>query len=110
MALFFFGKKTQLYQGWLRWGFLAIGAAAFVDMFSVWWAARTDFGRIPFGEQEYVGASDAVRLVDDFGWATEAMVRRYVVLGLFCLAALTAVYAWGVWRAKQALDAPRPRP
>ncbi len=105
MAMFFFGKDTQLYRGWLRWGFLFIGAAAFVDMFATWWAARTDFGRIPFGEQEYVGASDAVRLVDDFGWATEAMVRRYVALGLSCLAALAAVYAWGVWRAKKAADA-----
>jgi hypothetical protein len=105
MCLFFFGKETQLYQGWLRWGFLVIGAAAFVDMYATWWAARTDFGRIPFGHQEYVGASDPVRLVDDFGWPTEVMVKRYLVLGLCCLAALAAVYAWGVWQAKKAADA-----
>jgi hypothetical protein len=105
MATFFFGKGTQLYTGWLRWGFLVIGAAAFVDMFSVWWAARRDFGRIPFGEQEGVGLSDATRLVDDFGWAAEVMVRRYVALGLSCLAALALVYAWGVREAGRAARA-----
>lgn len=105
MGTFFFGKDTQLYKGWLRWGFLLIGAAAFVDMFSVWWAARTDFGRIPFGEQEYVGASDALRLVDGYGWETAVLVRRYVALGLSCCAVLAVVYAWGVWQAKRALDA-----
>ncbi len=34
MASFYFGKETNLYKGSLRWGFVAIGAAAFVDMFS----------------------------------------------------------------------------
>jgi hypothetical protein len=101
MASFFFGKDTQLYKGSLRWGFLAIGAAAFVDMFAVWWAARGDFGAIPFGEMEGVGLSDATRLVDDFGWTAEAMVRRYVGLGACCLAALALVYAWGVRQARQ---------
>jgi hypothetical protein len=104
MCSFFFGKDTQLYKGSLRWGFLAIGAAAFADMFSTWWAARTDFGRIPFGEQEYVGASDALRLVDGYGWSTELLVRRYVVLGLACLVVLALVYAWGIWQARKALE------
>lgn len=105
MASFFFGKDTQLYKGSLRWGFLVIGAAAFVDMFAVWWAARSDFGKVPFGEQEGGTLSDATRLVDDFGWATEVMIRRYVWLGIGCLAALALVYAWGVWQAKRAADA-----
>jgi len=99
MASFFFGKRTQLYRGGLRWGFLAIGAAAYVDMYSVWAAARHDYGRIPFGEQEGVGLSDAARLVDWYGWTADQLVHRYFVLGLACLAALAAVYAWGVWRA-----------
>jgi hypothetical protein len=106
MATFFFGKGTQLYRGSVRWGFLVIGAAAFVDMFSVWLAARGDFGRIPFGEQEGVGLSDATRLVDDFGWAAEVMVRRYVAVGLSCLAVLALVYAWGVRQAGRAAKAP----
>ena len=100
MASFFFGKETQLYRGSLRWGFLVIGAGAFADMFGTWWAARSDFGAIPFGEMEGVGLSDPTKLVDDYGWATEAMVRRYVVTGACCLLALAALYAWGVMRAR----------
>ena len=99
MATFFFGKGTQLYRGSLRWGFLAIGAAAFVDIFSVWLAARRDYGRIPFGEQEGGPLSDATRLVDDFGWSADQLVGRYVSLGACCLIALALVYAWGVRQA-----------
>ncbi len=102
MACFFFGKETQLYKGALRWGFAAIGAAAFVDMFSVWWAARRDSAKIPFGEMEGVGLSDATKLVDDFGWDADQLVRRHVMVGVCCLLALAAVYAWGVWQARQA--------
>jgi len=100
MATFFFGKRSQLYKGWLRWGFLVIGAAAFVDMFATWWAARNDYNAIPFGEIEGVGTSDPVRLTQEHGWAVEAMVRRYVTVGVSCLAALALVYAWGVRHAR----------
>jgi hypothetical protein len=99
MMTFFFGKETKLYKGSLRWGFVAIGAAAFVDMFSVWVASRRDFGRIPFGEMEGVGHSDAVRLVDDFHWNVDQLVNRHLAVGVACLLALAAVYAWGVWQA-----------
>jgi hypothetical protein len=105
MGSFFFGKDTQLYKGSLRWGFLAIGAAAFVDMFSTWVAARRDIGRIPFGEQEGGLLSDATRLVDEFGWSTDQLVNRYLALGACCLVALAAVYAWGVWQARKAAAA-----
>ena len=103
MASFFFGKETQLYRGSLRWGFLAIGAAAFVDIFGVWVAARRDFGRIPFGEQEGTGPSDATKLVDDFGWTADQLINRHVALGACCLLVLVLIYAWGVrqaWVAK----------
>ena len=99
MATFFFGKRTQLYKGWLRWGFLFIGAAAFADMFATWWVARKDFASIPFGEIEGVGFSDALRLTQEHGWTQEALVRRFVGVGVSSLAALAAVYAWGVRRA-----------
>jgi hypothetical protein len=101
MATFFFGKRTQLYRGWLRWGFLMIGAAAFSDMFATWWKALSDTGAIPYGEIEGVGLSDPAKLVEDWGWRVKDMVRRYVTVGLACLAALALVYAWGVreaWR------------
>ena len=101
MATFFFGKRTQLYKGWLRWGFLVIGAAAFSDMFATWWAARTDIGKIPYGEIEGVGLSDAAKLVELHGWSVQALVRRFLTVGFACLAALAAVYAWGVWAAWQ---------
>jgi hypothetical protein len=101
MMSFFFGKDTQLYKGSLRWGFVAIGAAAYVDMFATWWAARTDKGRIPFGEMEGAGLSDATRLADEFGWTVDELVRRHVAVGVACLLALVAVYAWGVWSAKK---------
>jgi hypothetical protein len=104
MGSFFFGKDTQLYKGSLRWGFVAIGAAAFVNIFAVWWAARRDAGRIPFGEQEGIGLSDATRLVDWFGWTERQLVSRHVTLGVACLFALAAVYAWGVWKAWQLVN------
>jgi hypothetical protein len=108
MATFFFGKDTQLYKGSLRWGFLVIGSAAFVDMSATWWAARSDFGAVPFGEQEGVGLSDATKLVDNFGWTTEAMIRRYVGVSVSCLLGLTLVYAWGVRQARTKAKAANP--
>jgi hypothetical protein len=101
MSTFFYAKDTQLYRGGLRWGFLAIGAAAFVDMFGTWVSARRDFGRIPFGEQEGGLLSDATRLVDEYDWSTGMLVGRYLAVGVCCLIALAIVYAWGVWRARR---------
>jgi len=105
MCTFFFGKRTQLYKGALRWGFLAIGAAAFVDMFTIWWKARTSTSVIPFGEIEGVGLSDPMKLLESHGWSTQVMVSRYVTVGVLCLAALALVYAWGVRRAWQKANA-----
>lgn len=99
MATFFFGKRTQLYRGWLRWGFLVIGAAAFTDMFATWWKAQGDTGAIPFGEIEGVGLSDSAKLVEEWGWTTRQLVRRYVMVGVSCLLALALIYAWGVRQA-----------
>ena len=101
MATFFFGKRTQLYTGWLRWGFLVIGAAAFSDMFATWWASRTDIGKIPYGEIEGVGLSDPMKLLEEHGWEIADIVRRYVATGVAALAGLAAVYAWGVARARR---------
>lgn len=100
MGSFFFGKRTKLYKGSLRWGFVVIGAAAFVDIYATWWAARKDEGAVPYGTTGGM-ASDAMTLVDVHGWTIQALVNRYVVVGLCCLAALAAVYAWGVLKAKR---------
>jgi hypothetical protein len=102
MATFFFGTRTQLYRGGLRWGFLAIGAGAFVDIFSVWWVARNDYSDIPLGEMEGRGPSDASKLVDWYGWTLDQLASRYSTLGVCCLLALAAVWAWGVLQAARA--------
>ena len=101
MASFFFGKRTELYRGWLRWGFLAIGAAAFADMFGTWWGAQSNRDLIPFGENEGSGLSDPLKLLEDYGWPTELIVRRYVLVGVSVLCGLALVYVWGVLRARR---------
>jgi hypothetical protein len=92
MALFLLGPERWVNRGWLRWGYLVIGAAAFVDVFSGWWAARTDVDRIPFGEIEGVGLSDPSKLNEIYGWSADALVHRHVALGLAALAALALLY------------------
>lgn len=94
LMLAFFVPKLR--EHGLRWGLLAIGAAAFVDTFATWWAARTDTDVIPFGEIEGVGLSDPSKLHDVFDWSTSTIVGRYVALGIVCLVALGAVTAWQV--------------
>ena len=80
-------------SGWLRWGFLGIGAAAFADVFSLWWSARRDVDRIPFGMNEGAGLSDPSVLSQQFGWSADMLVGRYVALGVACLAVLAAAWA-----------------
>jgi hypothetical protein len=98
MASFFFGKNTQLYKGALRWGFVVIGAAAFVDIYATWWKSRKDEGAIPYGTTGGM-ATDAMKLVDEHGWTLQLLVHRYVVFGICCLIVLAIVYAWGVRNA-----------
>jgi hypothetical protein len=88
-------EDSAIKQGWLRWGFLVIGAASFADVFAQWWASRTDFDRIPFGMNEGVGLSDPSVLSETFGWSTDQIVGRYVALGCVCLVILAASYAIG---------------
>ncbi len=101
MAMFYMPRQSALGKSWgLRWGLLAIGAAAFADAFSLWWGARHDVDRIPFGMNEGAGLSDPSVLSDQFGWSSDVLVRRYVILGCACLIALAAAYAAGLLRAR----------
>jgi len=93
--------QSALRRGWLRWGFLVIGAMSFADAFALWWGARSDYDVIPFGQNEGSGLSDPSVLTEVFGWTTGALVRRYVALGIVCLVVLAAVYAWGLWQARR---------
>jgi hypothetical protein len=93
-------EESSIKRGWLRWGFLGIGAGAFVDVFAQWWASRTDYDRIPFGMNEGAGLSDPSVLSESFGWSTDQIVHRYVVLGCVCLAVVAVTYVWGLVRAR----------
>ena len=106
MGSFFFGKRTQLYKGSLRWGFTVIGAAAFVDIYATWVKARHDWDAIPMGSQDGQDADPAV-LVQEFGWTLDGMVSRFFWLGIVCLLALACVYALGVRRAAQERESRR---
>ena len=87
-------------RGWLRWGFLAIGAASFADAFELWWSARTDSDRIPFGVNEGVGPSDPSVLSDTYGWSASLLVHRYLSVACVSLLALACLYAMGLRRAR----------
>src|SRR5947207_719321 len=95
-------EESALKRGWLRWGFLVIGAAAFADAFAQWWASRTDFDRIPFGMNEGAGLSDPSVLSQTYFWSTDQIVRRYVALGCVCLAVLAVSSALGLLRQRRA--------
>jgi hypothetical protein len=92
VATFWASPRSKLYRGWLRWGFLVLGAASFATTFSLWWRARRDPDVIPFGEIDGVGDSDPSRLVDAHGWSVHGLVSSYVTLGVTVL--LMLVVAW----------------
>ncbi len=94
-------EESALKRGWLRWGFLIIGAGAFADAFAQWWASRRDFDRIPFGMNEGVGLSDPSVLSQDYFWSTDQIVGRYVALGCVCLALLASAYARALLRMRR---------
>jgi ABC-type amino acid transport system permease subunit len=105
MATVYSPPGSVFYQGWLRWGFLIIGAAAFADVFDTWWSARSNRDRIPFGENEGVGLSDPSRLVEWYGWTIPELVGRYIAVGVACLALLGVAYVVGLVRARAQLRA-----
>jgi len=89
-------RRSQLRVGWLRWGFLVIGASAFEDAFATWWTARTDQGAIPFGENEGRGLSDPTVLVFEQGFSVSGLVQSYIWTGAACLLVLAVAYALGL--------------
>lgn len=92
-------NRTQL-----RWGFLVIGAFAFMDGLHTWRAARHDPDSIPYGEIEGVGLSDPTKLVQEFFWTERDMIDRYLRLALVCGLALAIVYAWGALTRPRAAE------
>lgn len=102
--------EGPLGRGSLRWGFLAIGAAALVDPLDTWVAAWRDPGQLPLGEIEGVGLSDASRLMEVHGWSTGALAGRHVALGFSALALLAVAYVVALRRARARLRAAETEP
>lgn len=96
MLSFYAARTSQIRVGWLRWGFVVIGASAFADGFATWWTARSDRDAIPFGENEGRGLSDPTVLVFEQQFSIPGLVNGYVALGLACLVLLGAAYVWGL--------------
>jgi hypothetical protein len=94
MTTFYAPPESKLYQSWgLRWGLLAIGALSFMSVYHLWSGPMED---LPFGEIEGVGFSDPTLLTEKYGWSVTQLVDRYNRLAMLCLAALFAVYLWGL--------------
>ncbi|RKG76075.1 hypothetical protein [Corallococcus terminator] len=100
MATFYVPPEHSLRRHALRWGFVAIGAAAFMDGFEQWWAALSHVERIPFGSIDGVGLSDPSKLVQTYGWNISHLIRRYVAVGITCLVALGLLYLGALWRVR----------
>jgi hypothetical protein len=96
-------RDSPLCENSLRWGFLGIGAAAFMDAFSSWTGKEAD---IPFGVQEGT-LSDPSALVETYGWTIQLMIQRYVRLAAICLIALAIVYILGIVQTRAELRSDR---
>jgi hypothetical protein len=94
MATFYAPRESRLYKSWgVRWGLLVIGAVAFMYVYHQW---SGPYENIPFGEIEGVNLSDPSLLTEMYGWSVVQLVDRYLRLAMFCFAALSALYVWGL--------------
>ena len=82
---------SRLSRGALRWGYLVIGAGAFMDASITWVRSWRDFAELPLGRSESSGLSDAMRLIEDSGWSEAGLVHAYLAVGTVCLVVLTVV-------------------
>jgi hypothetical protein len=99
MITFYARRESPIYQNSLRWGFLVIGALAFMDAFATWTGTEDD---IPFGTQEGT-LTDPSSLVQTYGWPIQVMMQRYVRLGVACIAGLAITYVFGILCARSTL-------
>lgn len=104
LVLTFWAKPgTHIHTSWLRWGFLVIGALAYLDGVFTWWPARKDASVIPYGEIEGVGLSDPTKLVDVAGWSQQQMIDRFSLVILIVAAIVLARWAFGLWQIRAEL-------
>jgi hypothetical protein len=99
MITFYARRESPIYQNSLRWGFIVIGALAFMDAFVTWTGTEDD---IPFGTQEGT-LTDPSSLVQTYGWPIHVMMQRYIRLGVACIAGLAVMYVFGILCARSTL-------
>jgi hypothetical protein len=100
MATLYVAPGSALHRGWLRWGFLVIGAFAFTDALTTWWDFKHSAEGVVFGEIEGVGDSDPTKLVFEYGWTEARLVARYLAVAWGCLLFLGGLYVVGLRRAE----------
>ncbi|MCP4445959.1 MAG: hypothetical protein GY811_11525 [Myxococcales bacterium] len=106
LVLTFWAKPgTHIHTSWLRWGYLVIGALAYLDGVFTWWPARKDPSVIPYGEIEGVGLSDATKLIDVAGWSQQQLIDRYAAVIMAVAVILVARWAYGLWRIRHEMPA-----
>jgi hypothetical protein len=99
MSTFYVRRDTAIYENSLRWGFLAIGAASFMDAYHSWSGREED---IPFGVQEGT-QTDPSQLVETYGWTIQLLIHRYIQVAVACSIALTIIYIFGILQARKEL-------
>jgi hypothetical protein len=92
MTTFYARKDHVIHRNALRWGFLAIGALAFMDAWIVWHGGLQN---VPLGENEN-GMSDPSVLTELYSWNIQVLISRYRRLAMVCLIALGVVYGVGL--------------
>lgn len=85
--------ESALVRGQLRFGLLAIGAAAFIDGVVTWWSVKQDWANLPLGDIQGVGLSDPAVLVERHQWTEVEILHRYLGLAALCAVFLAAVWA-----------------
>jgi hypothetical protein len=109
VCTFFAPRTSQLVRGAVRWGLLALGAAAFADATRTWWETRKDFAAMPFGLENGM-PSDASRLVDTWHWEERALVSRYLAVAAACAALVLVAWLRGVGHQRARLDSAARQP
>ena len=98
MTLFYVGKDTQLYKGVLRWGFLGIGAAAFMNMYMPWW--NKDMSAIGYGLTGGI-PTDSWKMINIHLWDWNSLFSVHITIGMLCLLFLLVIYSLGLIQANQ---------
>ena len=92
MTTFYARKEHPINRNALRWGFLFIGALAFMDAWIVWSGGLQN---VPLGENSN-GMSDPSVLTELYSWNLHGLISTYNKLAMFCFAALAVVYTIGL--------------